>query len=156
MFDLERTAENLACFKAPPGDWFPRLRLVAMVECGTLAAADAAADSIGAGERELAERMLSSMGEGMLVLADRDFPSLDPCRKIAATGAHFAIRVAPDYRLEPTDTAAGLRRRRRLSACSRRGDPIDEERRCDVDDFIDVSAVAGAVESASSRSVYRQ
>ena len=102
VFDLERTAENLACFEVPPGGWFPQVRLVAMVECGTLAVLDAAADSIGIGERELAERMLASMGGGMLVLADRGFPSLDLCRKIARTGAHFAIRVTSNYRLDPT------------------------------------------------------
>ena len=102
VFDLERTEENLACYEVPPGGWFPQLRLVALVECATLAVIDAAADSIGIGERELAERMLSSMGEGMLVLADRGFPSLELCRKIAQTGADFAIRVTSNYRLTPT------------------------------------------------------
>lgn len=101
VFDLERTAENLACYDVPAGGWFPQVRLVALVECGTLAVIDAAHDSVGVGERELAERMLPSMGEGMLVLADRGFPSLDLCRKIAASGAHFAIRVGSNFRLEP-------------------------------------------------------
>ena len=102
VFDLERTGENLAEFEVPPGGWFPQVRLVALVESGTLAVIDAAHDSIGIGERELAERMLPSMGEGMLILADRGFPSLDLCRNIAATGADFAIRVTSNYRLEPT------------------------------------------------------
>lgn len=102
VFDLERTAENLACYEVPSGGWFPQLRLVALVECGTLAVIDAAADSVSVGERELAERMLARTGEGMLVLADRGFPSLDLCRKIAATGAHFAIRAGSNFRLEPT------------------------------------------------------
>jgi hypothetical protein len=102
VFDLERTSENLARFEVPPGGWFPQLRLVALVECGTLAVIDAAHDSIGVGERELAERMLPSMGAGMLVLADRGFPSLGLCRKIAGTGADFAIRVTTNYRLTPT------------------------------------------------------
>jgi hypothetical protein len=102
VFDLERTEENLAQFEVPPGGWFPQVRLVALVECGTLAVIDAAHDSIGIGERELAERMLPGMGEGMLVLADRGFPSLDLCRKIAQTGADFAIRVTSNYRLAPT------------------------------------------------------
>jgi len=62
VFDLERTSENLACYEVPPGGWFPQLRLVALVECGTVAVVDAAADSIGVGEREPAERMLASMG----------------------------------------------------------------------------------------------
>jgi Insertion element 4 transposase N-terminal/Transposase DDE domain len=102
VFDLERTGENLACYEVPPGGWFPQVRLVALVECGTLAVVDAAHDSIKVGERELAERMLPHMGEGMLVMADRGFPSLDLCRKIAQTGAHFAIRVTSNYRLDPT------------------------------------------------------
>ena len=86
VFALERTAENLACYEVPPGGWFPQVRLVALVGCGTLAVLDAAHDSIGVGERELAARTLPAMDEGMLVLADRGFPSLDLCRKIAATG----------------------------------------------------------------------
>ena len=50
VFDLERTSENLACYEVPPGSWFPQVRLVALVECGTLAVVDAAHDSISSGD----------------------------------------------------------------------------------------------------------
>jgi hypothetical protein len=102
LFDLERTEENLACYQVPSGGWFPQLRVVALVECGTLAVIDAAHGSIKEGERELAAGLASSMGEGMLVLADRGFPSLEICRTIAGAGAHFVIRVPSSYNLTPT------------------------------------------------------
>jgi Insertion element 4 transposase N-terminal/Transposase DDE domain len=102
VFDLERTAENLAEFAVPAGGWFPQLRLVALVECGTLAVLDAAHGSIGIGERELAARMLGSLDEHVLLLADRGFPSFELCREVAATGARFAMRVSAGFALDPT------------------------------------------------------
>jgi hypothetical protein len=99
VFDLERTEENLACYAVPSGGWFPQLRLVALVECGSLAVIDAAHDSIAVGERELAERTLGSLAEGMLVLADRGFPSYELYTKAAATGAELAWRVSASFTL---------------------------------------------------------
>lgn len=106
LFDLERTEENLACYQVPSGGWFPQLRLVALAECGTLAVIDAEHGSIKDGERELATRLARSMGEGMLVLADRGFPSLDLCRTIAGSGAQFVVRVTSNYTLTPTEHLA--------------------------------------------------
>jgi hypothetical protein len=102
VFDLERTDENLAQYQVPSGGWFPQLRLVALVECGTLAVLDAAADSIAVGERELAERTLASLTEGMLVLADRGFPSYQLCRTVAGTGAQLVFRVSASFALPVT------------------------------------------------------
>lgn len=99
VFDLERTSENLACFAVPSGGWFPQLRLVALVECGSLAVIDAAHDSIAVGERELAERTLGSLTSGMLVLADRGFPSYELYTKAAGTGAELAWRVSASFAL---------------------------------------------------------
>ncbi|MGW2725322.1 hypothetical protein [Streptomyces sp. NPDC001492] len=69
------------------GAWFPQLRLVALVECGSLALLGAAHDLIAVGEREPAERTLGSLAPGMLVPADRGFPSYERYTKAAATGA---------------------------------------------------------------------
>lgn len=125
LFDLERTEENLACYQVPSGGWFPQLRVVALVECGTLAVIDAEHGSIKDGERELACRLARSMGEGMLVLADRGFPSLTVCRTIAQAGAEFAIRVTSNYNLDPTRRLAdGTYLTELRGSAPRRGEPL--------------------------------
>lgn len=106
VFDLERTEENLACYGVPSGGWFPQLRVVALVECGTLAVIDAAGDSIAVGERDLAGRMLCSLGEGMLLLADRGFPSYELYTRAAATGADLCWRVSASFVLPVTKRLA--------------------------------------------------
>jgi hypothetical protein len=102
VFDLERTEENLACYAVPAGGWFPQLRLVALVECGSLAVIDAAGDSIAVGERELAERTLAGLAQDMLLPADRGFPSYELCRKVAGTGAQLIFRVSASFALPIT------------------------------------------------------
>lgn len=97
MFDLKRTQENLACYALPCGGWFPQVRLVALVECGSLAVIDAAHDSIAIGERELAGRMLGSLSSGTLVRADRGFPSYELYTAAAETGADLAWRISASF-----------------------------------------------------------
>ncbi|MFJ7098969.1 IS4 family transposase, partial [Streptomyces mirabilis] len=80
---------------APP----PPPRLVALAECGTLALAGAAIDSIEAGERALFERLLDRLAPGMLLLADRHFPSYDLYTAAAATGAELLWRVSASFAL---------------------------------------------------------
>lgn len=98
VYDLERTVENCAVFSTPTGGVFPQVRMVAVAECGTLAVIDAAFDSIGVGERELAERMLPSLSMDMLLLADRGFPSYDLYQKTVAK-ARVAWRVSASFAL---------------------------------------------------------
>jgi hypothetical protein len=83
----------------PCGGWFLQLRLVALVECGSLAVLDAAHDSIAVGEREPAERTLGSLAPGMLVPADRGFPSYELYTKAAANGVELAWRVSASFTL---------------------------------------------------------
>jgi len=51
---------------------FPQVRLLQLIECGTHAVIDAVFGA--ASEQVLARRVLSSLGEGMLLLGDRNFP----------------------------------------------------------------------------------
>lgn len=103
VFDLERTSENLAAYTVPTCGCFPQLRAVVLAECSSPAVIDAACDAVTVGERELAGRLLASLGAGMLVLADRGFPAVELMRAVAGTGAHLAWRVQTSFKLTPTE-----------------------------------------------------
>jgi hypothetical protein len=70
---------------------FPKVRLLTLIECGTHAVIDAVfgPDS----EQVLTRQLLGSLGEGMLLLADRNFPSHKLWRESAATRAHLLWRI---------------------------------------------------------------
>src|SRR5437660_3527326 len=53
----------------------PRARLLTLVECGTRALLDAVLGRYDEGENSLARSLVRSLGPGMLLLADRGFPS---------------------------------------------------------------------------------
>jgi hypothetical protein len=59
----------------------------------------AAFDSIEVGERALFERLLDRLAPGMLLLADRGFPSYDLYTAAAATGAELLWRVSASFAL---------------------------------------------------------
>lgn len=82
-----------------PEDSRPQARLVAPAECGTLALTGAAFDSIAVGERTLFERLLERLTPGMLLLADRGFPSYDLYTAAARTGAELLRRVSASFTL---------------------------------------------------------
>lgn len=103
VFDAKPTAENLAAFAVPAGGVLPQVRLLAFAECGTMALLGAAFDSIAVGERELVIRLLGRFAPGMLVLADRGFPSFELWRDAAATGADLAWRVSASFKLPPIE-----------------------------------------------------
>ncbi|MEU3283355.1 IS4 family transposase [Streptomyces antibioticus] len=99
VFDLPSGRHNEAAFGVPAGGSRPQARLVALAECGTLALAGAAFDSIEVGERALLERLLDRLTPGMLLLADRGFPSCDLYTAAAATGAELLWRVSASFAL---------------------------------------------------------
>ena len=99
VFDAKPTGENLAAFKLPAGGVLPQIRLLAFAECGTMALLGAVFDSIAVGERELVGRLLDRFAPGMLVLADRGFPSFELWCDAAATGAALAWRVSASFTL---------------------------------------------------------
>jgi hypothetical protein len=99
--DAAQTPGNVAAFGVTPGG-DPQLRLLAVTECGTHAVVDAAFDGRErASEQELARRVIASLGPGMLLLADRNFPGYELWGLAAATGAHLAWRIKKNLVLPP-------------------------------------------------------
>lgn len=84
------------------GSGYPALRLLALVSCGTRTVIDAVFGPATDGETTYAPRLLSSMREGMIVLADRNFAAqtlLTAIANMAKTGAHVLVRVKNGRRL---------------------------------------------------------
>lgn len=72
---------------------YPVVELMALVETGTRALLGAVFGPPATGELDYARRLLSLLGRGMLVLADRGFDAGEFFTDIAATGAKFLIRL---------------------------------------------------------------
>jgi hypothetical protein len=102
--DVADTAENDQAFgRAQSGrgpSAFPKLRFVALLECGTHVLWGAQLDKYASGEVTLADRVVESLRAGMLCLADRLFFSYKLWQKAANTGAALVWRVKHGLRLE--------------------------------------------------------
>ena len=102
-FDAPDKADNTARFGKPSNDQgkgaFPQVRVVALAECGTHAVFAAAMAGITTGEQDLLRRLLAKIGEGMLVLTDRNFLGHQLWTAVAATGAELLWRAKSDTRL---------------------------------------------------------
>lgn len=81
---------------------FPRVRLLALAECGTRALVAAVHGTFATGEKTLARDLIGRLGEGMLCLADRNFACWDLWRDAAATGAQLLWRIGASFTL-PVD-----------------------------------------------------
>ena len=81
---------------------FPQVRLLALAECGTRALVAAVHGAYSAGEKTLARELLDRLGDGMLVLADRNFACWELWRDAAATGAELLWRIGASFSL-PVD-----------------------------------------------------
>ena len=71
----------------------PRARLVTLVECGTRALLDAVLGHYAEGENSLAQGLIRSLTPGMLVVADRGFPSKPLWRMFSAAGVDLLWRA---------------------------------------------------------------
>ena len=95
MLDVPDSPANQAAFLASRNTRgrgaYPKVRLLQLIECGTHAVIDAAFGAVS--EQVLARQVLGSLGAGMLLLGDRNFPSYQLWRQAAATGAHLLWRV---------------------------------------------------------------
>jgi len=95
MLDVPDSPANQAGFLASRNirgrGAYPKVRLLQLIECGTHAVIDAAFGAVS--EQVLARRVLGSLGAGMLLLGDRNFPSYQLWRQATATGAHLLWRV---------------------------------------------------------------
>jgi hypothetical protein len=90
--DAADTPANRAGFGCHAGSG-PKLRLVALIECGTRAVIDAAFDRFAVAEAVLARGVLASLQPGMLLLADRLFPGWELWGLAAGTGADLLWRA---------------------------------------------------------------
>jgi hypothetical protein len=103
LLDVPDTADNRQEFgvsaNAVGGGAYPQMRLVALAECGTRAVLDAVFGGYRTSEQELARDLLPAMRPGMLVLADRNFPSWGLWREAAGTGADLLWRVRAGFTL---------------------------------------------------------
>lgn len=77
---------------------YPHLRLVALVACGSRAILDAAFGPTSRTERDLAAGLFDSLHAGMLVLADRGFPSAAWLAQLHETETEFLARVPAHWR----------------------------------------------------------
>lgn len=102
--DVADTAENEQAFgRAASGrgtSAFPKLRFVALLECGTHVLWGARMDKYSTGEVTLASSVVESLRPAMLCLADRLFFSYKLWQKAAHSGAELLWRVKGDLRLE--------------------------------------------------------
>lgn len=78
---------------------FPKMRVVALAECGTRALIAAKLGSYASSEKALTIELLPRLGAGMLVLADRNFPGHDLWGQAAATGADLLWRAGSAFLL---------------------------------------------------------
>lgn len=101
MLDVPDSDTNAAAFirsgNRRGGGAFPKVRLMTLIEVGTHAVIDATfgPDS----EQVQARTLLRSLGPGMLLLADRNFPSWNLWNEAAATGAHLLWRAKTSLHL---------------------------------------------------------
>jgi hypothetical protein len=106
--DVQDTEANWARFGGPGTSdesgagfrgGFPKVRVVALAECGTRALIAAWQGSYATSEKALTVELLPLFGEGMLVLADRNFPGYDLWGRAAATGADLLWWVGSSFPL---------------------------------------------------------
>jgi Insertion element 4 transposase N-terminal/Transposase DDE domain len=101
--DVPDTAANAAAFAAPGGGAgagsFPQVRVVALAECGSRAVMGARCAGISTGEQALTGELTPLLGEGLLVVADRNFLSHAALTQTLATGAHVLWRARADLDL---------------------------------------------------------
>jgi Insertion element 4 transposase N-terminal/Transposase DDE domain len=102
--DVADTVENDEAFGRPGASRgssaFPRIRFVALLENGTHVLWAAHMDQYATDELTLAEKVIPSLRQGMLCMADRFFPSYKLWRMAAKTGADLLWRTRLNARLD--------------------------------------------------------
>jgi hypothetical protein len=122
-FDIPDSTANAAAYTRPSNGSrpapYPQVRMVALGECGTRSLAAAAFASFAVGERTVARRLLPCFAPGMLVMADRGFPSHALWRDAKATGAGLLWRLSASFTLRVDERLHdGTLRRRTCSSAS--------------------------------------
>jgi hypothetical protein len=99
--DLFSCPELAAEFGVPEGGKHPKLRLVALLQAGTMRWKAAAIGGYHDGENALADQLEGALGPGQLSLAGRGFFSMDRWLRFSAAGAHLLWRVKNAARSVP-------------------------------------------------------
>jgi hypothetical protein len=99
--DLFNCPELAGEFGVPEGGAHPKLRVVALLQAGTMRWKAAAIGGYHDGENALADQLQGALGPGQLSLADRGFLSMDRWLRFSATGAHLLWRVKNSARSVP-------------------------------------------------------
>jgi Insertion element 4 transposase N-terminal/Transposase DDE domain len=101
--DVPGTAPNAAAFGRPGGGAkagaFPQVQVVALAECGSRALMGARCAGSTTGEQALTGELTPLLGEGLLVVADRNFLSHAALTQTLATSAHVLWRARADVDL---------------------------------------------------------
>lgn len=104
--DVADTKENEQVFGRPGAASgvaaYPKIRFVALLECGTHVLCAARMGPFYSDELKLAAPIVAALSKGMLCMADRLYPSYDLWNKAAASGADLLWRVRRSARL-PVD-----------------------------------------------------
>jgi hypothetical protein len=102
--DVADTAENVRAFGRPSShrgtSAFPKIRFVALLESGTRVLWAAVMDKYARGETTLAKGVVTALRQGMLCLADRNFPTYNLWRAASQTGADLLWRGKRNARLD--------------------------------------------------------
>lgn len=103
--DVPDTPENAQVFGRHGGSKgqsaYPKVRSVLLSECGTHATVDAVFAPCYASERDLGQRLLRSVGPGMLLMFDRGFYGFDLISAAVQRGAHVLGRLAAGVKPTP-------------------------------------------------------
>lgn len=142
--DVPDTPENAAEFgyagSGANRSAFPKVRVVAVAECGTHAFVDAEIAPVGTGEKTCAAPLLSRLAKDWLLTADRGFYSFGAWGRARGTGADLLWRAPTGLRLpvvEVLDDGTCLsvlvnpkyreRRRDAVIAAAKAGEDLDPE-----------------------------
>jgi hypothetical protein len=102
--DVADEKENERAFGRPPASRgssaFPQLRFVSLVENGTHVLFGTRMGATNMAEATLAEEVISSLGQGMLCLADRYFSGFDLWNRARGTGCDLLWRVSKSRRFK--------------------------------------------------------
>lgn len=132
-FDLFGCPKLAAEFGVPRLGTNPKLRLVGLLQAGSMRWKAAALGGYHDGETALADQLQGALGAGQLCLADRYFFSMDRWLRFSGTGAHLLWRVKNAARSVPFRHLQTLKdgselvllRESRTMLCMRRKDAAD-------------------------------
>lgn len=105
VLDAPDTPANAAAFGysigGRGGGAFPRVRLVAVAECGTHVVTHAAIAEAGESEGPLAQKLLPELPSGVLLLADRGFYAWAIWQRLLTQDIDAVFRVSSSLKLPP-------------------------------------------------------